>query len=158
MLAEAHELFAVFEDDLWLAPGFEHARNSTPSAQSPLQQRQVRAAAARERMSAAVASLPRSADVLYLEMCGENCADLRYARGNNVVARARNTFCSAAMLFTTRGAQRVLDLTLPIFDGLDLMLAGLWFSFVVSCACFSSVAHDMLGGLALFFCFCFWQR
>jgi len=125
MLAESHELFAVFEDDLWLAPGVEYARNSsTPSAQSPLQQRQVRAAAARERMSAAVASLPRSADVLYLEMCGENCADLRYARGNTVIARARKPFCSAAMLFTPRGAQRVLDLTLPIFDGLDLMLAG----------------------------------
>ena len=50
-------------------------------------------------MSASVASLPRSADVLYLEMCGENFADLRYARGNDVIDLVRNT-CSVVILIT----------------------------------------------------------
>ena len=36
-----------------------------------------------------IAALPSSADMLYLEVCGERCADLKYAAGQGSLARAQ---------------------------------------------------------------------
>eukprot|EP00277_Geminigera_cryophila_P029229 CAMPEP_0179467510 /NCGR_PEP_ID=MMETSP0799-20121207/48617_1 /TAXON_ID=46947 /ORGANISM="Geminigera cryophila, Strain CCMP2564" /LENGTH=451 /DNA_ID=CAMNT_0021272947 /DNA_START=216 /DNA_END=1568 /DNA_ORIENTATION=+ len=132
-VALGHDMFAIFEDDLWLAPDARAEREAVTgeggerkgaaiAGESTLKrERRLSTMAARERIQSVVTALPATADLLYLEFCGELCAHLRYTVGNTLLARAKHPFCSAAIIFTRKGALKVLELTTSIFDGLDLM-------------------------------------
>jgi hypothetical protein len=111
---QGHELFAIFEDDVWLAPdlvadkeaeeevgwsekgfgggwsgegegrgrggGWGRGMGVTGAEGGLKAERRGSLVAAHRRLVAAVEALPATADVLYLEMCGERCAELRYAQ------------------------------------------------------------------------------
>ena len=70
-------------------------------------------------------NLPPSADMIYLEYCHEKCDELAYNDNHPNLARAVRPSCSAAVLFTVQGAQRVADLCWPIFDVIDRMYPSL---------------------------------
>lgn len=73
---------------------------------------------AREQMLAAIESLPRGADALYLEACWETCETLRFG---SPITKARRPACSAAIYFTSSGRQRIADACRPAFERIDLM-------------------------------------
>ncbi len=98
-------LFGIFEDDLVPA-----RRNATEVAAAILR---------------AVEQLPPTADMLYLEACHESCSKLAYSRARPALARARYPSCAAAVLFTRRGARRVLGGALPVWDLIDVMYPSL---------------------------------
>ena len=95
--------------------------------------------------------VPRSADMVYLEFCFETCEELRYltraaggemgpGRGGGqksgegvggLLARAYAPSCSAAVLFTAKGARKVSTLAWPIFDVIDRMYQFLVFTGLV---------------------------
>jgi hypothetical protein len=80
--------------------------------------------------------VPVTADMLYLEFCFETCQQLRYSHRHSnrhsdrycatpLLARAYAPSCSAAILFTAKGAARIAELTLPVFDVIDRMYQSL---------------------------------
>jgi hypothetical protein len=86
-LARGHESFIVLEDDVMLGGSV---------------------ATVRRRLAAAVADLPASADMLYLEACFEDCPNVRFAAGHLHIAKAHRPLCAAAILLTAKGARKVL--------------------------------------------------
>ena len=66
--------------------------------------------------SVALKTLPPSADMIYLEYCLEKCDELAYNDYHLNLAQAVRPSCSADILFTVKGAQRVTDLCWHIFD------------------------------------------
>jgi GR25 family glycosyltransferase involved in LPS biosynthesis len=80
-------------------------------------------------------------DLFFLEYCYEECQAARtegldravHADGPSAgcplddffVADASKPLCSAAIVYTREGARRVLELCIPIFDGIDGMLPAL---------------------------------
>ena len=72
-----------------------------------------------------LADLPVSADVLYLEFCYEDCQALRFHPDAPLLARASSPGCAAAMVYTSKGARRVLELCRPVFHAMDVMLPEL---------------------------------
>ena len=99
-LAEGHELFGIFEDDL------------APAALP---------AGANRRIRAALAALPPDADMLYLDYCSEDCDRARYSPAAPALLRASHPAGAAAILFTRAGAARVLRACLPVWDAVDAM-------------------------------------
>ena len=99
-----HARFAVVEDDLMLA--------AAP-------------AAIRARLTAALAAAPPSADMLYLEACFETCRERRFAGRYPLWARTTGADCSAAIVFSRKGARRAAALCRPAFWGIDNMYAAL---------------------------------
>ena len=79
----------------------------------------------RDNLCGALSDLPPTADMVYLEYCFEGCADLLYNQRYPRIARAWRPACSAAILFTVKGARRVADLCLPVFDVIDRMYPAL---------------------------------
>jgi hypothetical protein len=75
--------------------------------------------------SLALKNLPPSADMIYLEYCHEKCDELAYNDQHPNLARAVRPSCSAAILFTVKGAQRVANLCWPVFDVIDRMYPSL---------------------------------
>jgi hypothetical protein len=94
------ELFGVFEDDVMLA---------------------ARPEAVRDRLSGALRNVPEGADMLYLEGCFEACGKRRFSRAYPHWARTEGLACSAAIIFTRKGARRVLQLCRTVFWGIDTM-------------------------------------
>ena len=105
MTRSEHDFFGIMEDDIMLAS-------------SPWK--------ARRRLQDALKLLPSSADILYLEYCHEDCPENVSADSQSssshadasprasacprpVIARAVKPMCTAAMLFTRRGAAKILD-------------------------------------------------
>jgi hypothetical protein len=85
--------FAIFEDDLMLG--------AAP-------------AILRERLSEALQSAPVTADMLYLEGCHDMCVERRYSSLYPHWARTLGPSCSAAIVFTRKGARRLSLLDLLI--------------------------------------------
>jgi GR25 family glycosyltransferase involved in LPS biosynthesis len=67
----------------------------------------------------AIEELPEDADMLFLEMCHEQCDKIKKISKN--LYKLYRPSCSAAILYTPRGAKKILKLCLPIFDGIDIM-------------------------------------
>jgi O-methyltransferase len=100
------ELFGVFEDDLMLGASPPVIRN---------------------RLAVALAELPASADLLYLEYCFEFCSllDYNHSSQRQHIIRAHKPACAGSIIFTRKGARRVLRRMQPIFLALDNMYAEL---------------------------------
>ncbi len=99
------ELFGLFEDDIVLA--------STPEETNC-------------RIALAVSQLPPTADMMYLEVCYEWCHGLEqlgHYQPNLLVSRAPS--CTAAIVYTLKGARALLKAAMPIWDGIDKMLSEL---------------------------------
>ena len=99
-----HRIFGVFEDDLMLAA----------SPHDVVQ-----------RIGAAIAELPSTADILYLEYCYELCSKHQYEPGHEYIVRAVKPQCAGAILFTQKGAKKVLTMMKNMFLALDNMYAEL---------------------------------
>jgi len=76
----------------------------------------------------ALRQLPATADMLYLEYCFDECQAQQYpfdnpwpSRSNPATLRAAGPACTAATIFTLQGAENVLELCDPIFNGIDNM-------------------------------------
>ena len=95
-----YEMFAMFEDDLMLA--------DEPTK-------------IRMRLLSALQNYPRSADMLYLESCFEDCWERKASPAFPMWSKTSGPSCSAAILFTQKGAQRVSTLAKKIFWGIDNM-------------------------------------
>ena len=100
-------LFGIFEDDLMLGSSSLDAR---------------------KRIDSAISELPPSADVLYREYCFELCNMLDCHSTFHYIRRAVKPGCTAAMIFTKKGAQRTLPRIKSVFLGLDNMYAELIFN------------------------------
>jgi O-methyltransferase len=99
-------LFGIFEDDVMLG------KSST---------------GARKQIAEALSELPSSADVLYLEYCFESCSMLDCNSSFAFIRRAVKPACTAAMIFTRKGAKKTLARIKNIFLALDNMYAELIF-------------------------------
>jgi hypothetical protein len=95
---------AVFEDDIVLTT-------------SPVQ--------AHKRLDEAVSSLPRNADVLYVEWCFDRCEESRFHTSYPLISLAFEPHCSAGILFSAQGAKKLDRLLRPIDSTIDNMLANL---------------------------------
>ena len=71
------------------------------------------------RLALSLAELPDDADMLYLEACFEQCDKTTPYKER--LLRLHAPYCSAAILFTAKGARRVKTLCSPIFHGIDVM-------------------------------------
>lgn len=67
----------------------------------------------------AISELPEDADMLYLEMCGESCNKIKQV--SKLLYKLYSPVCSAAILYTPKGAKKIIELCIPVFDGIDLM-------------------------------------
>ena len=95
---------AVFEDDIVLTT-------------SPAQ--------AHKRLVEAVSSLPRNADVLYVEWCFDLCDESRFHTKYPLISLASKPHCTAGILFSTQGAIKLDRLLRPIDSTIDNMLSNL---------------------------------
>jgi hypothetical protein len=95
---------AVFEDDIVLTTSPVHAH---------------------KRLVEAVSSLPRDADVLYVEWCWDRCEESRFHTSYPLMSLASQPHCSAGILFSTQGARKLDRLLRPIDSTIDNMLASL---------------------------------
>ena len=87
-------MFGIFEDDLVIGMG-------------PLATNSMIAGALRE--------LPPTADLLYLEFCMETCTNISAVPGAPHLLRAHRPVGTGAIIYTAKGARRVLEQTLPAF-------------------------------------------
>jgi hypothetical protein len=104
--------------------------------------------ATRETLARVFDEIPDTADVVYLEFCFETCDQLRYrpgaypTRAASRLARAYAPSCSAAVLFTAKGARKVGSLAWPIFDVIDRMYQYLVVTDLVeACTCLQKSPH-----------------
>jgi hypothetical protein len=104
--AAAKEPIIIMEDDLMLGASVQSIQEILCS-------------------SLTLKNLPPSADMIYLEYCHEKCDELAYNDHHPSLARAVRPSCSAAILFTVKGAQRIADLCWPVFDVIDRMYPNL---------------------------------
>jgi hypothetical protein len=98
-LSTGREMFGVFEDDLMLGA----SPNKT-----------------RVFIANCISELPATADLLYLEYCHETCGELGFYPRLHNIAIAHNPNCAASILFTAKGARRVLGL----MSNMSLVLDG----------------------------------
>ena len=70
-----------------------------------------------------IEELPPDADMLYLEMCYENCKKINKVSEN--LYKLYRPSCTAAILYTVNGAKKILDLCMPVFEGIDIMIPNL---------------------------------
>jgi hypothetical protein len=99
-----YEFFGVFEDDLMLAGSPETVGH---------------------RIRSALRKFPPTADMLYLEACFETCSERKFSYHYPMWAKTTGPSCSAAIIFTRKGAQRISYLSETIFWGLDNMYAAM---------------------------------
>lgn len=71
------------------------------------------------RLQTSIDELPSDADMLYLEICHENCEQIQ--KVGKTLYKLYEPSCSAAIYFTVKGAKKVLELCMPVFDGIDIM-------------------------------------
>jgi hypothetical protein len=103
---------AVFEDDIVLTT-------------SPAQ--------AHKRLVEAVRSMPRNADVLYVEWCGDDCESSLFHTKYPLISLAFKPHCSAGILFSAQGARKLERLLRPIDSTIDNMFANLCRGSVLTC-------------------------
>ena len=98
-------MFGIFKDDL--VPGM------SPRATNSM-------------ILGALRELPSTADLLFLEFCGETCASMSAVPRAPHLLRMNAPYCSGAIIYTAKGAKKVLERTLPaFFIRMDTMLAQL---------------------------------
>jgi hypothetical protein len=98
-------MFGIFEDEL--VPGM------SPRATNSM-------------ILGALRELPSTADLLFLEFCEETCASMSAVPRAPHLLRMHAPFCSGAIIYTAKGAKKVLERTLPaFFIAMDTMLAQL---------------------------------
>lgn len=76
-----------------------------------------------KKLKTALDELPNDADILYLEMCYEDCTKIKKVTPH--LYKLFNPACTAGILYTPQGARKILKLCLPVFDGIDLMFPQL---------------------------------
>jgi len=108
-LESSSEVFAIFEDDLLPA---------APLAELKRRLKHM----LRVLTSITDTGNPR-ADMLYLEYCYEKCVNV--SRVDDLIGWAKAPVCTGGIIYTRAGASRVLELCLPISDGIDGMLPAL---------------------------------
>ena len=99
-----YAMCGIFEDDIMIAS-------------SPVE--------AREKVANVLTELPSTADILYLEYCFEYCSKIDCSLPFKHISQAFKPACTAAMIFTKKGARRALRRIKTIFLGLDNMYAEL---------------------------------
>ena len=102
--AAANEPVIIMEDDLMAGGDIEVVRHN---------------------LCHALADIPATADMVYLEYCFEICEKLRYNPRYPTLAKATRPACAAAIFFTMKGARRVAALCWPVFDVIDRMYPAL---------------------------------
>ena len=96
-------MFGIFEDDL--VPGM------SPRATNSM-------------IVGALRELPSTADLLFLEFCLETCTNMSAVPGAPHLLRAHKPVGTGAIIYTAKGARRVLEQTLPaFFPAMDNMLS-----------------------------------
>ena len=80
---------------------------------------------AHKRLVEAVSSLPRNADVLYVECCFDLCEESRFHTKYPLISLASKPHCTAGILFSTQGAIKLDRLLRPIDSTIDNMLSNL---------------------------------
>jgi len=103
-LNAGHEMFAIFEDDLVPAASYAEANR---------------------RIKAALDTLPDTADMLYLEYCNEDCSKVAYSYCHTHVVRAHAPCGTAAIVFTQKGARKIVERCLPVWGFIDGMYRSL---------------------------------
>jgi hypothetical protein len=103
---------AVFEDDIVLTTSPVHAH---------------------KRLVEAVSSMPRDADVLYVEWCFDSCEDTRFHTKYPLISLAPQPHCSAGVLFSTQGAIKLNRLLRTIDSTIDDMFASLCWEKTIIC-------------------------
>jgi len=88
---------------------------------------------AHKRLVEAVSSLPRNADVLYVEWCFDWCGESLFHTGYPLISLASKPHCSAGILFSAQGARKLDRLLRPIDSTIDNMLANLCHGSAVIC-------------------------
>jgi len=129
-LEEGHEWVAIFEDDIILtAPPADASR----------------------RIQRALAQVPADADTIHMEYCFEACNDALFHPLIDTVSTAAQPFCSAAILVSRRGQQRLSTLLKPSFSAIDNMIAEFCMTERLNCYKLRSpvFAQDMYWGSSL---------
>ena len=81
----------------------------------------------RKAMKEVLNAIPPTADMVYLEFCPTSrAASFRTARRFPRLARAQSPACAAATFFSAKGARKVAEMCLPIFDVIDRAVALLY--------------------------------
>ncbi len=88
---------------------------------------------AHKRLVEAVSSLPRNADVFYLEWCFDWCEESRFHTSFPLISLAFEPHCSVGMLFSAQGARKLDRLLRPIDSTIDKMFANLCRGSAVIC-------------------------
>eukprot|EP00293_Proteomonas_sulcata_P009068 CAMPEP_0184305300 /NCGR_PEP_ID=MMETSP1049-20130417/14619_1 /TAXON_ID=77928 /ORGANISM="Proteomonas sulcata, Strain CCMP704" /LENGTH=385 /DNA_ID=CAMNT_0026617341 /DNA_START=69 /DNA_END=1226 /DNA_ORIENTATION=+ len=97
-------MFGLFEDDLLVS--------EEPSVLS-------------KRIHRVLKDLPIDADMLFLEFCGELCAEIMYSTHASSLAFAFQPKCHGALIFTNKGARKAAGMCDIPWDVNDLMYAEL---------------------------------
>jgi hypothetical protein len=80
----------------------------------------------RKAMKEVLNAIPPTADMVYLEFCHESCRKLSHSTAFPRLARAQSPACAAATFFSAKGARKVAEMCLPIFDVIDRAVALLY--------------------------------
>jgi len=97
-------LFGIFEDDLIQASSLGNTNC---------------------RIRRALNDLPPSADMLYLDLCHENCAKMSRCYHTRFLLKLSEPHCTGAIIYTLAGARRVLSLASPPWNFIDRMYPAL---------------------------------
>jgi hypothetical protein len=108
----ASSWIAVFEDDIVLTTSPVHAH---------------------KRLVEAVSSLPRDADVLYVEWCFDTCQESSFNQKYPLISLADKPHCSAGVLFSPQGARKLDRLLRPIDSTIDNQFANLCYERAIIC-------------------------
>ena len=108
----ASSWIAVFEDDIVLTTSPVHAH---------------------KRLVEALSSLPRDADVLYVEWCFDTCQESSFNTKYPLISLADKPHCSAGVLFSTQGARKLDRLLRPIDSTIDSVFAHLCYERAIIC-------------------------
>ncbi|EKX48325.1 hypothetical protein GUITHDRAFT_105932 [Guillardia theta CCMP2712] len=73
------------------------------------------------RLAEVLSQSPPSSDMIYLEFCYETCANVTYSHAHPLLARAFAPSCSAAIFYSVKGAKKISQLCMPVFDVIDRM-------------------------------------
>jgi hypothetical protein len=93
-------LFAIMEDDLFAGSSLANTNC---------------------RIRKALKDLPASADMLYLEVCHELCSYVATCPETKHLLRLHKPQCTGAVIYTLKGARKVLRHASPVWDFIDRM-------------------------------------
>ena len=77
---------------------------------------------ASQRIRAALQQLPPGADALYLEWCWDTCSAARFHAARDVISVPYEPFCSAAIIYSRRGVDKLVPMLVPVYTTIDDMI------------------------------------